>query len=60
MAMSEINLIGFGCLVTFIAVAGAYLYLREAFTVREKLRPARERTGKQPRAEFDEELRSFG
>jgi hypothetical protein len=30
--MSEINLLIFGCAVSFIAVAGAYLYLREGFT----------------------------
>jgi hypothetical protein len=30
--MSDVNLLIFGCVVSFIAVAGAYLYLREAFT----------------------------
>jgi hypothetical protein len=29
--MSDINLLIFGCAVSFIAVAGAYLYLREGF-----------------------------
>ena len=29
--MSDINLLLFGCVVTFIAVAGAYLYIRESF-----------------------------
>jgi hypothetical protein len=30
--VSEFNLLGFGCAVSFIAVAGAYLVLRERFT----------------------------
>lgn len=33
--MSEINLMVFGCGVSFIGLAGFYVYLREAFTSRE-------------------------
>lgn len=29
--MSEINLLLFGCGVTFIAVGGAYIYIRERY-----------------------------
>jgi uncharacterized membrane protein len=29
--MSDVNLLVFGCVVTFIAVAGAYVYIRESF-----------------------------
>ena len=38
--MSDLNLIMFGCVVTFIAVAGAYVYIRESYTAGEE--PARE------------------
>jgi hypothetical protein len=31
--MSEINLLAFGCAVTFIAAAGVYVYARERFTL---------------------------
>ena len=34
--MSVVNLLVFGCGVTFIAVAGAYVYLRESFTAAER------------------------
>ena len=34
--MSDINLLLFGCVVSFIAVAGAYVYLRECFTAQEQ------------------------
>lgn len=33
--MSEVNLLAFGCLVSFIAVAGAYVYLRECWATEE-------------------------
>jgi uncharacterized membrane protein len=36
--MSDVNLLVFGCVVTFIGVAGAYVYIRESFTA-EKERP---------------------
>ena len=36
--MSDFNLLLFGCVVSFIAVAGAYVYLRECFTAREQPR----------------------
>lgn len=29
--MSDLNLLVFGCVVTFIGVAGAYAYVRESF-----------------------------
>ena len=34
--MSDINLLLFGCVVSFIAVAGAYVYIRECFTAEER------------------------
>jgi hypothetical protein len=34
--MSDVNLLVFGCVVSFIAVAGGYVYLREAFTEEER------------------------
>ena len=34
--MSEVNLLAFGCVVTFIGVAGAYVYIRESFTAGEE------------------------
>jgi hypothetical protein len=33
--MSDVNLLVFGCVVSFIAVAGAYVYIRESFTAEE-------------------------
>ena len=30
--MSDLDLLIFGCVVTFIGAAGAYVYVREAFT----------------------------
>jgi hypothetical protein len=33
--MSEINLLLFGCVVSFIAAAGAYVFMRERFTAGE-------------------------
>ena len=40
--MSDFNLLLFGCLVSFVAAGGAYLFLRERFTAQE--RPARVQT----------------
>jgi hypothetical protein len=34
--MSEVSLLAFGCAVSFIAVAGAYVYLREGFIASER------------------------
>jgi hypothetical protein len=33
--MSDVNLLVFGCVVSFIAGAGAYVYLRECWTAEE-------------------------
>ena len=33
--MSDANLLTFGCAVTFIAVAGVYVYLRECWEAEE-------------------------
>jgi hypothetical protein len=33
--MSDTNLLAFGCAVSFIAVAGVYVYLRECWTAEE-------------------------
>jgi len=33
--MSDANLLVFGCVVTFIGVGGAYVYIRESFTAGE-------------------------
>jgi hypothetical protein len=35
--MSDVNLLVFGCAVSFIAVAGGYVYLRECWTAEEPL-----------------------
>lgn len=40
--MSDSTLLVFGCTVSFIVVAGAYVYLRERFT--GEVRPAKSRT----------------
>jgi hypothetical protein len=34
--MSEVNLVTCGCVVSFIAVAGFYVYLRECWTAEER------------------------
>jgi len=34
--MSDVNLIMFGCVVTFIGVAGAYVYIRESYLAGEE------------------------
>ena len=34
--MSDFNLMVFGCVVTFIGVAGAYVYIRESLTAEEE------------------------
>ncbi len=36
--MSDANLLAFGCAVTFIAVAGVYVYLRECWEAEEPSR----------------------
>lgn len=33
--MSDANLLAFGGVVSFIALAGAYVYIRESFTAQE-------------------------
>jgi hypothetical protein len=35
--MSEVNLLGFGCAVSFIALAGAYAYIRDSWAANEQL-----------------------
>jgi hypothetical protein len=42
--MSDLNLLVFGCVVSFIAVAGAYLYVRESFTGEEDPSESRARS----------------
>jgi hypothetical protein len=46
--MSEVNLLIFGCAVSFIAFGGAYVYLRECFEEKrtEKVRAHVEAHGK--------------
>lgn len=34
--MSDANLLAFGCVVSFIALSGAYIYMRECFTAEER------------------------
>ncbi len=34
--MSDLHLLLFGCVVSFIAAAGAYVYIREFFTMEEQ------------------------
>ncbi len=34
--MAEVQLLAFGCAVGFVAVGGAYLYLRESFMATER------------------------
>ena len=38
--MSEVNLLAFGCVVSFIGAAGAYVYIREAYMASDE--PPRE------------------
>ena len=33
--MSEVNLLGFGCVVSFIGIAGFYVHLRECWAAEE-------------------------
>jgi uncharacterized membrane protein len=40
--MSDLTLLVFGCTVSFIAVAGAYVYIREAFTAQARSRTEEE------------------
>lgn len=46
--MSDVNLLVFGCVVTFIGVAGAYVYIRESFTAGAE--PPRESEARNPDA----------
>jgi hypothetical protein len=48
--MSDVYLLAFGCGVSFITAAGAYTYLREAFTFRET---SKEREDSSENAEAD-------
>lgn len=41
--MSDVDLLAFGCVVTFIAVAGAYVYLRDCWTLEEPANESEER-----------------
>ena len=36
--MNEANLLAFGCAVTFVAAAGAYVYIRESFLAGKRSR----------------------
>jgi len=44
--MNDANLLVFGCLVSFIALAGAYVYIRQRYSARsvEERLPARTET----------------
>ena len=44
--MSDVNLLVFGCVVSFVAVAGAYVYLRECWTAQEPPANPEERPAK--------------
>ncbi len=54
--MSDINLLLFGCVVSFIAVSGAYVYFRECITVEE--RP--EKLAARPEKDVKANLRDAG
>ena len=41
--MSDVNLLVFGCVVSFIAIAGGYVYVRESFTAEEPPRKIEKR-----------------
>jgi len=41
--MSDVSLLAFGCAVSFIAVAGAYVHLRESWMAEEPPRKPRAR-----------------
>ena len=40
--MSDATLLVFGCVVTFIAVAGAYVYIRESFAYQAEVQAKQE------------------
>jgi hypothetical protein len=44
--VSDVNLLVFGCVVSFVAVAGAYVYLRECWTAQEPPANPEERPAK--------------
>jgi len=46
--MSDVDLLVFGCVVTFVGVAGAYAYIRESFTSGAK--PPRKSKARNPDA----------
>ncbi len=37
--MSDVSLLGMGCVVTFIAVAGVYVYMRECYMAEDRPEP---------------------
>jgi hypothetical protein len=43
--VSDVNLLAFGCAVSFIAAAGAYVFVRERFTLRQEQEKARSSGG---------------
>lgn len=47
--MSEISLLVFGCGVSFTALAGAYVFIRESFTDSSRLPEQRERARREKR-----------
>jgi len=44
--VSELDLLVFGCAVTFIAVGGAYIYIREQYLASEVPKRVRTRPGR--------------
>ena len=48
--MTDPNLLIFGCIVSFIACAGAYVYIREVFTEEEDAQVRAEVRDPSPRA----------
>jgi hypothetical protein len=43
--VSDVNILGFGCAVTFTAIAGAYVYIRECYMAEgRKVEAKREET----------------
>ncbi|MDJ0848000.1 MAG: hypothetical protein QNK04_06475 [Myxococcota bacterium] len=45
--MNDLDLLLFGCAISFIALAGFYVYARERFVYAERPREAAERTRRQ-------------
>ena len=46
--MTDANLLAAGCAVTFIAAAGAYVYIRESYMAAERKAEARIRRAERP------------